>query len=188
MGLTASGKKATLESTDILQRNKIGAFGCLFTSAMNIGRDVNLRELRKHLPIPDIGPLDFSVYTNTDNYFIYGDFYKSGDYWENDANMDESKVHQLLLDITGIDFEVQRFVEGDVNAKLEELECSTEEYYVIGHYSGHFFNITGYDSEQTPVFNFFDVYIRGPDDDYQQRLINNGPDELYIIKRLNLND
>jgi len=187
MGLTASGKKATLESTYIFHRNKIGAFGCLFTSTMNIARDVNLRELRKHMPIPDIGPLDFSVYTNTDNYFIYSNFYQSGNCWENDANMDESKVQQLLLDITGVEFDVQKF-EGSVNEKLAELADSSDEYYVIGHYSGHFFNITGYDSEQTPVFNFFDVYIRGPDDDYQQRLINNGPDELYIIKRLNLND
>ncbi len=188
MGATPSGKKSIIGG-EVTSQNTIGQYGCLFTSLVNIADDVRNKRIHKYAPSSTNVPnLSVSSYNNNDKYFTYSADYTSGDGYENDANMLLDNMKSLLSDaglVAGTKINITEKKGADIKDTLAELSSSgTDNAYVIGHYNGHFFNVTGYDS-QTGNVTINDVYIRTSEkasNSYLNNVNNNGMDKIYVIR------
>lgn len=131
---------------------------------------------------------EFKSFYNNDKYFTYSADYTSGDGYENDANMLLDNMKSLLSDaglVAGTKINITEKKGADIKDTLAELSSSgTDNAYVIGHYNGHFFNVTGYDS-QTGNVTINDVYIRTSEkasNSYLNNVNNNEMDKIYVIR------
>ena len=187
MGKTLSGRKYT-EDGPIYYRNYIGEFGCLFTSTINIADDVKLKTSQCYAPSAVTVPnAELSDWNEKDKYFHFSNFVDKGDYLENDANMDVSKMKMLISDVSGIQIDKINIekVSGSSRIISTVAQLSMDKgknAYVIGHMKGHFFNIIGYAPNRG--YSVHDVYMRETKKDREaffKRVQNGGMDFIYLI-------
>ena len=191
MGKTPSGVYDP-ETKIVTKQNTIGDYGCLFTSAINVANDIKLRYCEKGaigMPKNTIIPAtSISAKANSDKYFTYQN---NPNKHESDANMTINNIKQLIEDVSTRSVVIEEITgTSNIEKAIAELNnSSTDNGYIIAHCNGHFFNLTGIDSnpnkEKNLGYLYHDPYIRKTIksiDNFRTKVNNGGIDKIFIIR------
>lgn len=191
MGKTPSGVYDP-ETKIVTKQNTIGDYGCLFTSAINVANDIKLRYCEKGaigMPKNMIIPAtSISAKANSDKYFTYQN---NPNKHESDANMTINNIKQLIEDVSTRSVVIEEITgTSNIEKAIAELNnSSTDNGYIIAHCNGHFFNLTGIDSnpnkEKNLGYLYHDPYIRKTIksiDNFRTKVNNGGIDKIFIIR------
>ena len=96
-----------------------------------------------------------------------------------------------MKDVTGDDYNIESHTK-DFDSVLQELESSTEEFYVIANVGGHFVNVTGYEKTKDGYVLQYHETSEGKDydksDDGKQTAKVDNIEELKVLSKAKKED